>query len=168
LIRLNENGSRIVTHKESGFEIRLPNNTLPFTDGKNLQAINLMFPYIILKKLNLHHVFFPLLKSGEVPSRSERRLSKKIIQSLGLTDTSILSSERIESLKRSFIILSTIRKYKSPKENLKQLAIISSKENELKQNTFFRVVEVIRESKNLSMDSIQEKLLSRFVERNLE
>ncbi len=120
---LNQDGSRSIKIRDNNFSIQLPSNRLPFTDTKNLRAINLAFSFKILKEQNLAGFLFrPSLKNNSVPSRSQRGMGHLILSSLEIDDTKILSEENIKQLKKDLSFLNP-KNGKSNQENLIELGV---------------------------------------------
>ena len=112
--KLNPNGSRSIKIDEN-FTIKMPSNWLPFTTTKNLRAINLAFPYKILRNLHVADIIFsPNLENGSVPTKSQRDIGHLILSSLAIDDTKILSEEYIKHLRKSLSFLKP-KGGKSPK-----------------------------------------------------
>ena len=120
--KLNPNGSRSIQLDED-FSIKIPSNRLPFTDTKNLQAINLAFPLKILRELKIaDYLFIPNLENNSIPTKSQRDLGHLILSSLGIDDTLILSGENIAKLRKNLSFLKP-QNGKTGLENLIELGV---------------------------------------------
>ena len=140
--KLNPDGSRSIVIDDE-FSLKLPSHRLPLTTTRNLRAINLAFPYKILKELHLEDIIFsPNIENGTVPNKSQRDLAHSIIRSLGIDDTRILSEEDIKSLKKSLIKLKPTGG-KSGKEYFISLGVFDVDSQSLNQYRFLNFLKSI-------------------------
>ena len=155
--KLNDDGSRSIKINSQNFAIKIPSNRLPFTTTKNLRAINLAFPYTILKELHIADtIFSPNLENNTVPSKSQRDMGHLILSSLGIDDTQILSTENIKKLKKDLSFLQP-QNGKTGKENLIELGVYDVGSRSLDKEKFREILKRIRENRGLG-DGFFEKL----------
>jgi hypothetical protein len=143
--KLNKDGSRSIKIGEN-FAIRIPSNRLPFTDTKNLRAINLAFPYKVLKDLHIADtIFSPNLENNSVPSKSQRDLGHLILSSLGIDDAKILSEENIQQLKKDLSFLNP-QNGKTGQENLIELGVFDVGSQSLDRVRLKKSLEFVRDN----------------------
>ncbi len=158
VIMREKDGGRIIRHENSKTEIKLIDSVLPFAGDKNLDSLNFAFPFSILKEYRIEDFFFPLVENGESPDRRERKLATSMLKQLGINTQEVLSERDLEFLKKAFGIILNARENLSPKENLEAIKIVDSKDSELNESQFAKVLRVIRENRNLSVDRVKEKI----------
>jgi hypothetical protein len=139
----NADGSRSIKVGEN-FAIKIPSNRLPFTNTKNLRAINLAFPYTVLRNLHIADtVFSPNLENNTLPSKSQRDMGHLILSSLGIDDTKILSEENIQQLKKDLSFLNP-QNGKTGQENLIDLGIFDVESQSLVKEKLKEVLTILR------------------------
>lgn len=146
LAKLNKDGSRSINIAENDFSIRIPSNMLPFTDTRNLRAINLAFPYKILKDLHIADTIFSPLENDSVPTKSQRNMSHLILSSLGIDDSKIISEHDIKKLKKDLSELTKIPA-KSPQDCLIELGIFDIHSRSINKTKFHGILKGIRDKK---------------------
>lgn len=144
--KLNADGSRSIRINSQSFAIKIPSNRLPFTTTKNLRAINLAFPYTVLRDLHIADtIFSPNLGNNIVPSKSQRDMGHLILSSLGIDDTKILSAENIKELKEDLSFLQP-KNGKTGQENLIELGVFDVGSQSLDKGKFREILKLIREN----------------------
>jgi hypothetical protein len=141
----NPDGSRSIKIGEN-FAIKTPSNRLPFTTTKNLRAINLAFPYKILKDLQIADTIFSLnLENNAVPNKSQRDMGHLILSSLGIDDTKILSEENIKQLRKYLSFLKP-QNGKTGQDNLIALGVFDVGSQSLDKKRLRNLLEQIRKT----------------------
>ncbi len=133
---LNADGSRSVKIISESFSIQLPSNNLPLMGMKNLRSINVAFPFLVLRSLNIsNEIFTPNLDDGGMPTKSQRDMAHFILSSLGIDDSRILSEKEIAQLKTDLTHLTDTQSAKTGRECLIELGIynLSSQNVDMKQ-----------------------------------
>jgi len=159
--KLNPDGSRSIRIDVENFAIKIPSNRLPFTNTKNLRAINLAFPYLALKNQNLADVLFkPNIENNTVPSKSQRDMGYLILSSLGIDHTRILSEGSIEQLKKDVSKLTL--GIGTGMEKLIELGIYDIASQRLNKNKLKEVFTFIRKNRGINKDTFQERMKKKY------
>ncbi len=156
--KLNRDGSRSIRINDADFSIRLPSSKWLFSDKKNMNAINLAFPYLALKNQNIaDSLFSPNLENNFVPNKSQRDMGHLILSSLGFDDSRILSEENIKQLKKDLSKLNP-ENGKTGQENLIELGIYDVASQSINKTRLVEVLKFIHENRGLRDEIIFEQM----------
>lgn len=145
---LTPKGKRQIQTSDSRLRVTLPSNRLPFSDGRNLQAVNFCFMLDTLNKSGLtEHLIKPNFKNGSTPGSQLRIFSNRIITLLGLNGGKILSQSDIGILNKDLLTLSKAYPTMTAFENLKALKIVDAKTRESNEDRLFKLLLLIRENR---------------------
>ncbi|QMU64835.1 MAG: hypothetical protein GKR88_11405 [Flavobacteriaceae bacterium] len=148
--KMDPDGSRSIKIMSSDFSIKLPSNRWLFSDKKNIRTINLAFPFAILKEQNFAKFLFrPNLEDNAVPTVENRKMGSLILNSLGYSDSKILSQESIKQLKKDLSMLN-LKNGKTAQENLIELGIFDVASQSLNINNFKNRLTSIRENRDIT------------------
>lgn len=151
--KLNKDGSRSIVITSANFSIKLPSNFLPLTGTKNLNSINLVFPYLALRSQNIaKDIFSPNIKDDSIPSKEQRKMSHLILKSLGIVDKKILSEIKISRLNADLARLTASQSGKTGQECLIDLGIFDIASQSVNKSQLERALKFIRENRELRDD----------------
>lgn len=151
--KLYKDGSRSIVITSADFSIKLPSNFLPLTGTKNLNSINLAFPYLALRSQNIaKDIFSPNIENDSVPSKEQRKMSHMILKSLGIDDSKILSEIDISRMNTDLSRLTASQAGKTGQECLIDLGIFDISSQSVNKSQLEKALKFICENRDLRDD----------------
>jgi len=145
--KLNSDGSRVIRIDGLNFDLKIPDNKMPFQGQKNMLAINLAFNYSALHMSGMEGLFNPPLGSGDVPDKNHRILSGKILSNLGYPTDTILSNDHIKQLKDDLGILKQKGSNSTGMEDATALGIYDISTQEINMNRLTKCLSFIKQNR---------------------
>jgi hypothetical protein len=144
---LNDDGSRTIRIDGLNFNLKIPDNKMPFQGRKNMLTVNLAFNYSALHKSGMEGLFNPQLGSGDVPDKNHRVLSGKILTALGYPTDTILSNDHIEQLKGDLSVLKQKSSNTTGMEDATALGIYDISTQEINMNRLTECLSFIKQNR---------------------
>lgn len=145
--KLASDGSRIISIDGLNFDLKIPDNKMPFQGRKNMLTVNLAFNYSALHKSGMEDLFNPPLGSGDVPDKNHRILSGKILSNLGYPTDTILSNDHIKQLKDDLGILKQKGSNSTGMEDATALGIYDLSTQEINMNRLTKCLSFIKQNR---------------------
>ncbi len=157
--KLDSDGSRIISIDGLNFDLKIPDNKMPFQGRKNMLTVNLAFNYNALHKSGMEGLFNPPLGSGDVPDKNHRILSSKILSKLGYPTDTILSNDHIKQLKDDLSMLKQKDSNSTGMEDATALGIYDISTQEIKMNRLTECLSFIKQNrgKGIGFEELKSK-----------